>query len=98
MTVENAFTEPVDVQEFRLSQATEVVVEWRDDESRKRVRIGVGGHPELVAAILTAPNNWGVIRLVDWNSRGRDEIVWCDGTDSARQHHEAAQAAKAVLR
>lgn len=79
-----------ELQEFKINLTTQVVVEWTDDESPKRVTFDVQSNPQLVAAVLTMENNWGTISLRGWDQNGqRRSIVWCDGTGSARRHHAA---------
>lgn len=72
--------------EFKILDYTEVVVEWEDSKGANVV----SGRPGSVAAVLAAvgqieTRGWGVLRL----RNPSEEVVWCDGTDSARRHFAA---------
>ncbi len=72
------------VKEFTIDLNTDLVVDWEDSEGPKRVTIEMG-FPEIVAALLVAPNNWGTLTLI--NRSDGSSIVWCDGTTSAQHIH-----------
>lgn len=64
-----------------VNWGTVLVVEW----DGRTVRIPVSGFEPIVGAILTAPNDWGKIWLVDEGQEPSRVLLWCDGTTAAQR-------------
>jgi hypothetical protein len=91
MTDTQSLPERPEPAEFTIDIDTQVEVAWEDAEGPKRVTVGMD-FQELAAALLTMPNDWGVISLLDQHltddgMAATRRMAWCLGDGSAKRIH-----------